>query len=39
MVKAVHDGTMICRVHAVKIQPQPAQNTAKIWWPAGTARL
>jgi hypothetical protein len=30
MVKAVHGGTMICRVHAVKVWPQPVQNTGKI---------
>jgi len=29
MVKAVHGGTMICRVRAVKHQAQPAQNTGK----------
>jgi len=29
MVKAVHGGTMICRVRAVKRLPQTAQNTGK----------
>jgi hypothetical protein len=30
MVKAVHGGTMICHVQAVKVVAELAQNTGKI---------
>jgi len=32
MVKAVHGGTMICRVQAVKVLAELVQNTGKIRW-------